>query len=69
MGLRDAFRFARAKSVSDNTKARGLGQGTHSENCERCRYSVSNRKSPTGLSCTRYQSHVPANGKCGDYSR
>lgn len=69
MGLGDMFRLKRAGQVADSTRARGLGQGTHSENCERCDYSTQNRRSPTGLSCTYYKEHVPANGKCGMYRR
>jgi hypothetical protein len=69
MGIFDAIRFGRLKSVQANTEARGLGKGNHLENCERCKFSVSNRKSPTGLTCTAYQSHVPANGVCGKYDR
>jgi hypothetical protein len=69
MGLFDAFRSARVKNIQDSTSARGLQKGTHQENCERCNYSVSNKKSPTGLSCTHYKEHVPANGVCGLYTR
>ena len=69
MGLFDAIRGARIKMVADSTHARGLQEGTHSENCEACDYSVSNRKSPTGLSCRHYQEHVPANGVCGLFTR
>ena len=69
MGLRDAIRFARSKRVQDNTTARKLGKGDHFENCERCKHSTSNSRSPTGLTCVRYSSHVPANGKCGDFTR
>ena len=63
------FKNARIDGIAKSTKARDLGQGTHSENCERCKHSVSNSKSHTRLSCTHYQEHVPANGKCALYTR
>ena len=69
MGLFDAFRSARIKNISDSTSARGLQKGTHQENCERCKHSVRNKKSPTGLSCTHYEEHVPADGVCGLFTR
>jgi len=69
MGLFDAIRGARVKNIADSTSARGLQKGTHQENCERCSYSVSNSKSPTGLTCTHYKEHIPANGVCGHFTR
>ncbi len=63
------LRDVKAKMTSDSTHARGLQKGTHSENCERCKHSVRNPKSSTGLTCTHHQEHVPADGKCALFTR
>jgi len=52
----------------DNTGS-DMAKGDRLRNCERCKYCVINRKSPTSLSCTAHKKHVPANGVCDHFSR
>jgi len=69
MGIGRFFEGVRRDILCDNLDKAGMAVGDHLHNCEKCRYSVNARKSPTGLGCQKHNIYVPANRVCSYFCR